>query len=417
MRSTPNIGLTVWDNASDEFSPAQLAANWDSIDASVGTAGKAARIQKLSADMSLSALPTLTNSASDIGKLIYIDVAVTGYNTHSIVRWDGTAWRTIGPFPTFASLPTVGNFQGRMIVLTSASGGFNANDVVVNTDGANSWAKVNGGIRSGTTLPVSPSAGDVFLLTAAASGFDAYTLVTYNGAAWTRPGTRGTEVVSSLPGSPYSGQVVVLNTAASGFQAWDTVKWNGSAWQQTSHPILMTTTTFNTLTSIPDGYEVYLQVDSTSGSNWHLRYNSGSASAYKWEYLGGTPLSSEVISANSSSSATYAALSAAGPTITIPRPGDYRVTIGATVTIPNTDGNMTVYMSYDIGAVAAADADAVRVIGGQQDAGASIEKSKIKTGLTQVALTAKYKRVYIDATTGNPTIQDRWMTLTPVRIS
>jgi hypothetical protein len=32
-RTTPNVGLHVWDSANDNFVPADLAANWDALDA------------------------------------------------------------------------------------------------------------------------------------------------------------------------------------------------------------------------------------------------------------------------------------------------------------------------------------------------------------------------------------------------
>src|SRR4051812_22380129 len=50
------------------------------------------------------------------------------------------------------------------------------------------------------------------------------------------------------------------------------------------------------VTSLPvspvDGQEVYYVADATNGVLWHLRYNAASASAYKWEFVGGSPLES-----------------------------------------------------------------------------------------------------------------------------
>jgi hypothetical protein len=37
-----------------------------------------------------------------------------------------------------SALPTTNNFQGRLVALTSADGGFAANDVVINTNGSTS---------------------------------------------------------------------------------------------------------------------------------------------------------------------------------------------------------------------------------------------------------------------------------------
>jgi hypothetical protein len=50
------------------------------------------------------------------------------------------------------------------------------------------------------------------------------------------------------------------------------------------------------VTSLPaspaDGQEVYYLADATNGVLWHLKYRAGSSSAYKWEFVGGSPLES-----------------------------------------------------------------------------------------------------------------------------
>jgi hypothetical protein len=48
------------------------------------------------------------------------------------------------------------------------------------------------------------------------------------------------------------------------------------------------------VTSLPaspsDGQEVFYAADATNNVIWNLRYRSGSASTYKWEFVGGDPL-------------------------------------------------------------------------------------------------------------------------------
>jgi hypothetical protein len=100
--------------------------------------------------------------------------------------------------------------------------------VFVNTNGANNWKKA-GGVGTGSTLPGSPVAGDLFLLTAADGGFDAWSLVVYTGSAWIRTERRGVDVGPTLPVAPYRGQLFVLTAAAGGFAADDVLRWNGSA--------------------------------------------------------------------------------------------------------------------------------------------------------------------------------------------
>ena len=89
-----------------------------------------------------------------------------------------------------------------------------------------------------------------------------------------------------------------------------------------------------TLPSSPvDGQEVYYQADGTNGVIWHLRYRSGSASTYKWEYVGGTALSSEVpASEGIPASGSYGNLATVGPSVTVPLAGDYDIYAGAQLT-------------------------------------------------------------------------------------
>jgi len=74
-----------------------------------------------------------------------------------------------------------------------------------------------------------------------------------------------------------------------------------------------------------DGDIWYFPADATNGVVWQLRYNSGSASAYKWEYVGGSLLAGYVATEEGTTSTSYVALTTAGPSITLPRAGDYRV--------------------------------------------------------------------------------------------
>ena len=75
-----------------------------------------------------------------------------------------------------------------------------------------------------------------------------------------------------------------------------------------------------------DGQECYYHnpVMEALGIIWHLRYNAVSASAYKWEYLGGSDLQSGPQGAVVHAVASEIALTS-GPTLTVPLSGDYRV--------------------------------------------------------------------------------------------
>jgi len=88
-------------------------------------------------------------------------------------------------------------------------------------------------------------------------------------------------------------------------------------------------------TSLPsspvDGQEAVL-VDSLTNSSyqWRFRYNAGSSSTYKWEYIGG--VSASAIVGTAEAVGTFNAwidLATGGPQFNVPRAGDYSVVYGA----------------------------------------------------------------------------------------
>lgn len=68
----------------------------------------------------------------------------------------------------------------------------------------------------------------------------------------------------------------------------------------------------------------------TNGTAWQFRFNSGSSSTYKWQFIGGAPLFSGVIGSLNLSTTGQTDLTG-GPTIALPRSGDYLVDIGVTI--------------------------------------------------------------------------------------
>lgn len=66
--------------------------------------------------------------------------------------------------------------------------------------------------------------------------------------------------------------------------------------------------------------------DATNGVNWVFRYNAGSASAYKWECIGGPQATASVATdETTASTGAWVNLATNGPLITVPRAGDYEV--------------------------------------------------------------------------------------------
>jgi hypothetical protein len=74
-----------------------------------------------------------------------------------------------------------------------------------------------------------------------------------------------------------------------------------------------------------DGQECYYLADATNGIMWRFRYRAASSSAYKWEYIGGTPLRTGPSGSVNQSAAAYVT---AGIQIALPLAGDYHVRAG-----------------------------------------------------------------------------------------
>lgn len=169
------------------------------------------------------------------------------------------------------------------------------------------------------------------------------------------------------------------------------------------------TTMGTALPGAPADGDHFVLVDSTTAPtySWLLRYVAAKASN-KWIFIGGAPGYAEVDTSETTASTTYAPLATAGPSFTLPVSGDYIIDTGFRAEI-SVAGQ--IFMSYDIGATAAVDADAV---GDQQDATARAYervRANKKTGLTAVALVSKYR-----VSTGTGTFENRWIRVTPTAV-
>jgi hypothetical protein len=317
MRVTPNIGLNVWNDVNDEFNPHELEENWDLLDSALAGASTAGFIQKGAT------LPAGLGSG-DEGLVFYLTSADGGFPSKSVVRWDGSTWAVIGPGEILASVPVTGNYNGRTVFLTSASGGFAANTLISYQSSGSSWSRV-GGVEILASVPVSNNyAGRTVILTTASGGFDAYSFIVFNGLAYVRAERRGVENGTTLPSAPYVGQVFALTGATGNFQNGDIVKYTGSTWNRVSPPVQIDLATFNSITSPPHGMRVLILVDPTNGVNWEFTYNAGSASSYKWEFVGGPPMEKGFDTLTETPGTSYANFST-DLALTIPRSGDYRV--------------------------------------------------------------------------------------------
>lgn len=102
-----------------------------------------------------------------------------------------------------------------------------------------------------------------------------------------------------------------------------------------------------------NGQIVDYLADATNGVVWRLRYRAASASPYKWEFVGGSPLhGTDTTGGTRAGGAGFGNLTGTGvgPQITVPRAGDYEIAFGALVT--NNSPGARVEVAIQVGAAA-----------------------------------------------------------------
>jgi hypothetical protein len=168
-----------------------------------------------------------------------------------------------------------------------------------------------------------------------------------------------------------------------------------------------------------DGDTWIYPADATNGIMWTFRYRAGSASTYKWEFIGGSPLAVTVDTEDSVTSATYAALTNA-QTLTIPFAGDWNIELSAHMR-PSIDNNNVVktgWWSYDVGATGAVDADAIHWRfalnnnGGVTDFGANMHRRRRKNAIAATTVLTTKAR----ASAASTFVGDRMIAATPIRV-
>lgn len=159
-----------------------------------------------------------------------------------------------------------------------------------------------------------------------------------------------------------------------------------------------------------DGQECYYLASAANGVVWHLKYRAASASAYKWEFVGGPSLRDVVMAQESITSAAYTDLTTVGPSITPPLAGDYDVTIGAQI---GWAAWGTGFISYAVGAAPATDEDSAKIAVASGIAG-TVQSTRRKTAIAAGTLIrAKIRNGQAGQA---PTFEARTLLVAPVRV-
>lgn len=184
------------------------------------------------------------------------------------------------------------------------------------------------------------------------------------------------------------------------------MQWNGSAW------VPATITGYGTsLPGSPTDGQEYILVDSTTNPTyqWRFRYNAGSLNTDKWEYVGGMAAHSAIDTVESRGSTSYGDLATVGPSITVPRAGVYDIAFGFGASTTASD---TMLMSIKIGLAAETD-DNAAAYRANLSQWTSVARTMRRTAAASDVLIAKYRSFAV--TTVN--YEDRWLSVTPVRVS
>lgn len=180
----------------------------------------------------------------------------------------------------------------------------------------------------------------------------------------------------------------------------------GGKWRMLGTPPLVTSFP----TELFDGMVVNYVADSSNGVQWLLRYRAAGSASYPWEFIGGSPLTADVDTQESTSSTTLTDLATTGPTVTVPLGGDYDISFGCAISgITSADA----MMSFAVGGVSAAVADGAKTFNATGIA-VSVARERRKTGVAAGAnIRAKYGTTF---GTGTGSYQYRWIKATPVRV-
>lgn len=166
-------------------------------------------------------------------------------------------------------------------------------------------------------------------------------------------------------------------------------------------------------TSLPaspyDGQTAIL-VDSTTNPTyqWQFRYNAGSTSPYKWEFVGGAPAHTAVEAVETTAGTIYGDLATVGPTFTLPRGGDFLVLVTCYLN-PASGANASV--TLDVQGTTVGD-----LIYGLTSAGTLAFDSSIQIKLLGKAAGNTVRPLY-KVSSGTGTFARRRLTVTPIRVS
>jgi hypothetical protein len=175
---------------------------------------------------------------------------------------------------------------------------------------------------AGTALPSTTNAE---IVRATARATDTFTITRAQEATTARPIVIGDQIAATITALSLTDIETLVGVTGTP----DGTKFlrDDRSWQSVAGGVAYGTT----LPGSPVGGQEAILVDPTY--QWRFRYNAGSSSAYKWEFVGGTPVIVGIPAAETTTSVgVWVDLATVGPAFTVPRAGDYEVQISCAMT-------------------------------------------------------------------------------------
>jgi hypothetical protein len=205
-------------------------------------------------------------------------------------------------------------------------------------------------------------------------------------------------------------------TKPAGLVSGEVPVWNGTTFVRSSTLALSVLANGGYGTSLPgspiDG-QIHTLVDSTSAPTyqWTFRYNAGSASSFKWEFVGGSPAYVLVdASETTTTTSSWLDLTTTGPQFIVPRAGDYIATGGATI------GHTAAALVF-VGIANGATTPGAPLAELSMPAANDERIATMQTKITGMAVNDTARMRYNNQTAGTLTAKRRWISVLPIRVS
>lgn len=156
-----------------------------------------------------------------------------------------------------------------------------------------------------------------------------------------------------------------------------------------------------------DGQEIHYQTVAMAalGIRWRFVYNAGSASAYKWEFIGGSTWATFITATVTTVSVYPALVDLGGPSIAVPLAGDFIVE--AIVNAYRVDTG-SIFMAVNDGAA--------NQLGGDSGPSSGYGTQLVLSAQLTRAAAATWKMLYASSSATGAWFRNRTLKITPVRV-